>query len=302
VTLADARVIRDSAKALLAKGIDPNANKKEVIRERSGKMSFADLANEWFEKKIKKEGKADCTVDTIKRAKDILIAAIGHLDADSIEPTQVVAAIKPVEDAEHYHSAQRVRSAASRIFKYGRSKGHCKFNPAADLGEGMIKKAATPRPALLKPATFGKLLRDIENYDAQKYGNVTGLALKLLPLVVTRPYAELGKAEWSEFDFDNARWTIPASRMKKREGEHMVPLSKQALAILKKLQNINGNRRYVFAMSKDKPIAKTTLGAALIAMDYQGKHCAHGFRRTFSTLLNSEYRGKMTMKKFGTAT
>jgi integrase len=291
VTLAAARTVRDSAKALLAKGIDPGIHKREIIREASAKLSFAVLANKWFEEKIKKEGKADCTVETIERCKDILIAEIGHLDADAVEPSHVVAAIQPTENAGHYHTAQRIRSAASRIFKYGRSKGHCKYNPAADLGEGMIKKAATKRPAILQPVTFGKLLRDIEGYDG-KFENVTKLALQLLPLVVTRPYAELGKAEWSEFDFGNARWIIPSSRMKKREGEHWVPLSRQALAILKKIHNINGNRQYVFALGKDKPIAKTTIGAALIAMGYKGQHCAHGFRSSFSSMINSEYRGE----------
>jgi integrase len=291
VTLADARAVRDSAKVLLAKGVDPGEHKREIIREASAKMSFTVLANRWFEDKIKKEGKADCTVETIERCKDVLVAAIGHLSADAVEPSHVVAAIQPTEDAGHYHTAQRIRSAASRIFKYGRSKGHCKFNPAADLGEGMIKKAATKRPAILQPVTFGKLLREIEGYDG-KFENVTKLALKLLPLVVTRPYAELGKAEWNEFDFDNARWVIPSSRMKKREGEHWVPLSRQALAILKQLHNINGNRQYVFALSRDQPIAKTTIGAALNAMGYQGKHCAHGFRSSFSSMINSEYRGE----------
>jgi integrase len=290
VTLVAARTVRDNAKVLLARGIDPSAHKKEIIREASMKLSFAMLANKWFEEKIKKEGKADCTIETIERCKDILTAALGHLDADSVEPSHVVAAIQPTEDAGHYHSAQRVRSAASRIFKYGRSKGHCKFNPAADLGEGMIKKAATKRPAILLPAKFGKLLRDIEAYNG-KFENVTQLALKLLPLVVTRPYAELGKAEWNEFDFDNARWIVPSSRMKKREGEHWVPLSRQALTILKQLDNITGNHRFVFALNRDQPIAKTTIGAALIAMGYQGQHCAHGFRSSFSSMVNSEYRG-----------
>ena len=294
VSLADARSKRDKAKELLAKGIDPNDNKREVIRERASKIGFADLANEWFEGKIKKEGKAENTINELERHKDFLCATIGHLDAGLIEPANVLAAIKAKQDAGHHGAAQRLRATASRIFQYGIPKGYCKRDQAADISGAMVEPSTKPRPALTEPTEFGRLLRDIEAHRGH-LGNVSGLAMKLLPLVATRPYQEFALAEWGEIDFEQARWTIPKARMKvrdaeERDGRHMVPLSRQALAIFKQLHDINGDCQYVFAVSRDQPLGRNTIGKALRALGYEGKHCAHGFRSSFSTMLNKEYR------------
>lgn len=128
---------------------------------------------------------------------------------------------------------------------------------------------------------FGQLLRDIDAYDTGKYNNVTGLALKLLPLLAVRPYKEFAFIEPNEIDFVNARWVIPAERMKEREA-HMVPLSRQALELFRQLRNINGNRKYLFTLGDgDKPMARTTLGAVLHSLGYKGKHCPHGSGNVF---------------------
>jgi integrase len=103
---------------------------------------------------------------------------------------------------------------------------------------------------------------------------------------------ELAKAEWSEIDFDRRVWTIPADKMKMRR-ERQVPLSQQALDVLAVVKNINGNRRYVFATYEDKPLSGNTFNTELRIMGYdtQKEHCAHGFRKTASTLLNNERGG-----------
>jgi integrase len=100
---------------------------------------------------------------------------------------------------------------------------------------------------------------------------------------------EIATAEWAEFDFIKERWTVPAEKMK-MEHEHVVPLSRQAVALLRQVQALTGNRRYVFSCSQDKPISGNTLNQRLrdLGYDTSEQHCAHGFRTTFSTLLNGE--------------
>jgi integrase len=297
VTLADARGIRDSAKALLAKGIDPIASAKET----SSKVSFTALAERWYADMIVTEDKAEGTLKAIKSHKDLLVKVIGSLSANEVRSSDVLAGIQPYRDKGQHHQAKRVRSVASWIFQWGMDHNFCESNPAGSISTKTLKgEKTTNRPALLESETFGQLLRDIASYDTNKFGNLTGLALKLLPLVVTRPYKEFALAEWSEFNFDEARWTIPKRRMKMRDdearkadGRHMVPLSRQAIAILRQLQAINGDRQYVFAAGRDgKPISHATIGSALVAMGYQGRHCGHGFRSSFSTMVNAEYVGE----------
>jgi len=306
MTLTGARAIRESAKALLAKSIDPNSNKRQVLRETSSKVTFAELAERWYADLLVTENKAEVTLESINRHRLLLIKQIGYLDAGDVRSSDVLAAIQPYRDKGQHHQAKRVRSVGSWIFQWGVDHNLCENDPAGTISKKTLKGGkVTNRPALLEPKPFGQLLRDIENYDTDKFGNVTGLALKLLPLVVTRPYKEFALAEWSEFDFEQASWTIPKIRMKmrddearKKDGRHMVPLSRQALAVLKQLHNINGNRKYVFSISRDgQPMARNTLGQALIALGYQGIQCAHGFRSSFSTMVNAEYVGEDETEK-----
>jgi integrase len=221
----------------------------------------------------------------------LLKAEIGDMDASKIEPRDVLAAIRSIQKNGFHEEANRSRSTASRVFRYGIPFGYCVRDPAADLSAAMTKPQSTPRPALTDPAAFGGLLRDIENYQGHN-GNVTGLAMQFLSLVVTRPVKEFTLAQWPEFDLAQARWTIPAERMKEREGQHIVPLSRQALAILKKLHAVTGKRKFVFSLSTDKPLGESTVNTALRAMGYdtQTQHCGHGFRSSFSSMINKEYR------------
>jgi integrase len=291
VTLAAARTKRDTAKMAISQGIDPNQQKKEAKRPQSVNPTFGFVADEWFEAKVLGENASDSTETGERRRVKRLKAAIGDLDASKIEPRDVLAALRSMQKIGHHEEANRTRSTASRIFRYGIPFGYCVRDPAADLSAAMTKLQSKPRPALTDPATFGGLLRDIENYRGYN-DNVTGLAMRLLPLVVTRPVKEFTLAQWPEFDFAQARWTIPKERLKEREGEHIVPLSRQALAILKQLHAVNSKRKFVFSLAEDKPISADTVNAALRGMGYDTKtqHCGHGFRTSFSTMLNKEYR------------
>ncbi len=135
---------------------------------------------------------------------------------------------------------------------------------------------------------MAELLRDIDAYG----GNfVVRTALQLQPLIFARP-ANLAAAEWAEFDLDAAEWRIAADKMKMKDA-HIVPLSKQAIALLRDIYPLTGSSRYVFASNQGKKgnephISRESIGAAIRRMGYQGQHTAHGFRTTASTLLHEQ--------------
>jgi integrase len=158
------------------------------------------------------------------------------------------------------------------------------YNPVADL-RGALKTPSRKHYANLKEAELPEFLNKLDLYD----GDVqTKLALKLLLLTFVRT-TELRGAEWKEINFDSAEWRIPAERMKMRN-LHIVPLSRQAVAILKELQKISGNRQYVFP-NQHKPatyMSENTMLYALYRMGYHSRTTGHGFRATASTILNEQ--------------
>jgi integrase len=211
--------------------------------------------------------------------------------AQEIEAPELLAAFRKAEKRQRYYTATPLRSTASRVFQFGIRCGDCTRDPAADLSSVLTIKKSTARPALTDPKAVGNLMRQIEIYQG-KNGNLVRHALKLIALTMVRP-GEHRKAEWSEFDkeVDGApSWIIPADKMKMRR-EHVVPLPKQALAIIEELRPLTGGGRYLFSYG-DKPMSEATINKALRIMGYDtgpgGDHCAHGFRTTASTLLNGE--------------
>jgi integrase len=293
VTLAAARIERDAAKKLLKADIDPGQKKKEAKRPQTARPTFRFIAKEWYDTKVVGEGLGDSTQESTLRRIALLNATLGEMEASQIEPADVLRAISDLQKRKKHCEAARTRGVASRIFCFGVPYGYCVRDPAADLSAAMTSETANtkPRPALTNPEAFGGLLRDIQKYRGW-HGNIVGLALQLLPLVVTRPYKEFCLAEWTEFNFDKALWTIPQERMKERDGEHLVPLSRQAIQILRWLQRRTGNRRFVFSLGDDEPITENAINMALKAMGYSTKtqQCGHGFRRSFSTMVNKEFR------------
>lgn len=170
----------------------------------------------------------------------------------------------------------------SQIFGYAIATGRAKRNPVTDL-RGALKPPIRKHMAYIKADELPEYLEKLEAYD----GNVqTKLGLKFLLLTFVRT-GELRGAEWREINFDKAEWRIPAERMKMRD-PHIVPLSKQAIAVLREMQNHTGNRQHVF-VNQHKPagcMSENTLLFALYRMGYHSKATGHGFRATASTILN----------------
>ena len=209
---------------------------------------------------------------------------MGTLPIAEISPNELLAVLKKVERAGQRETARRLRSFSSRVFRYAVATARASVDPAQPLQGALVSPVARHHAAITDSIVFGKLLRSIEAYSGQP---VTKLALRFTPHVYQRP-GEVRKAEWSEIDFDKSFWTIPAERMKQRQ-PHRVPLSRQALAILREAAELSCGGRYIFPKlgSPLKPMCENAINGALRRMGYgPDDMTAHGFRSTASSLLN----------------
>ena len=283
VPLKRAREKRDEARKLIADGIDPNARRKA---ERSAQAeTFEAVANEWLE--LHKSSLAPETIPMLgTRLRSFLYPYIGSRPVADIRAQELLAVLRRIEARGRHETAHRVRALAGRVLRYAVATGRAPHDVAADLKDALAPVKSKNFASVTDPRRVGELLRAIHGYGGHP---VTALALKLAPLVIVRP-GELRAAEWSEFDLENADWRIPAARMKMRE-PHVVPLSRQALAILRELQPLARGGRYLFPSlrTRDRPMSDNTINAALRRLGYTSEEqTGHGFRSMASTLLNEQ--------------
>lgn len=285
VGLKEARARRDAARKAAEAGNDPAAAKREarIARQFSAANTFGAIADE-FIAKLEAENKADVTVAKTRWLLSKLSPSLGKRPIAEITPHELLAVLKAAENKGHHETARRLRSFASRVFRYAVVTARATVDPAQPLQGALVAPTVTHHAAIIEPLAFGALLRAIEAYPGQP---VTQLALRFTAHVFQRP-GEIRKAEWAEVDFDKAVWTIPAARMKQRLA-HRVPLSQQAIAILREAQALTGDGRFVFTKlgSPLKPMCENAINQALRRMGF-GKTdmTAHGFRSTASSLLN----------------
>ena len=285
VALKEARERCADARKLIAAGIDPSEQKRIERLDATLKAAttFKAVADEYIAK-CEREGRADVTVGKARWLLSLLEPTLGSRPVDEISPAELLAALKKVEARGHLETARRMRSLASRVFRYAVSTARAAADPAAALRGALVTPKATHHAAILDSKGVGALLRAIDGYDGQP---MTLLALRLAPHVFVRP-GELRQAEWSEIDLEAKVWKIAASKMKMRQ-PHMVPLSRQAIDILREAQALTGRHRYVFASlyPGTRPMSENTINAALRRLGYSGDEMtAHGFRAMASTLLN----------------
>jgi integrase len=287
VMLAQARVARDEAKALLAQNIDPMEAKRQskLENERIVINDFEALAHEWMAKICVNQNP-----ETQKRKltwlKNDVFPYIGKMPIASITAQDMLnRVLRKIEARGAIETTYRVLHMCGEIFRFASVQGLASGDVTANLKSVLtVQKTVTHHAAITEPDVLGELLRAIETYKGQL---VTGAALKLAPLVFVRP-GELRSAQWSEIDLRTAQWRIPGKRMKMKI-DHIVPLSKQAIEIFHTLQPITGNKQYVFSSPslKTKPIGETTLQGALHALGYdQSMHTVHGFRATARTIMD----------------
>jgi integrase len=283
VGLKRAREKRDEARKLLADGVDPSADR----RERSAALveTFEGIAEEWLE--LQSKSLAPETISILgARLKSALYPYLGSKPVAAITAQELLGALRRIEARGRHETAHRVRALAGRVLRYAVATGRAQHDVAADLRDALAPVKSRNFASVTDPVRVGELMRAIDGYTGHE---VTALALKLAPLVFVRP-GELRAAEWSEFDLANEEWRIPGARMKMGEA-HVVPLARQALAILHELELLARGGRYLFPSlrTRDRPMSNNTINAALRRLGYsREEQTGHGFRTMASTLLNEQ--------------
>lgn len=286
VSLAKARQRRDAAREQLADGIDPSTAKREEKQAKAiaAAHTFESVARDWLAKTAAKRVEITQQKVTSWLERDV-IPYIGKYPISTISPRDVLeTVIRKVEARAAYDTAHRVKQLCGQIFRYAVVTGLTDRDVTADLSEALAAKTATHYAAITDPKQAGALLRSIHTYTGHPY---TVAALKLAPMVFVRP-GELRAAEWAEIDLDTAEWRIPGVKMK-MDHDHIVPLSTQAVAILRGLHQVTGHGRYVFPSLKtgERPMSENTVNGALAALGYgKGIHTGHGFRATARTIMD----------------
>ncbi|TKU94888.1 DUF4102 domain-containing protein [Citrobacter sp. wls617] len=286
VSLADARARRDEARKLLANSIDPGDKKKNDKVEQEEARTFEQLAIEWHA--TNKKWSEEHSRRVLKSLEDNLFPAIGKRNIAELKTRDLLAPIKAVELSGRLEVASRLQQRTTAIMRYAVQSGLLDYNPAQEMAGAVASSNRQHRPAL-ELRRIPELLQRIDNYTGRP---LTRLAVELTLLVFIRS-SELRFARWSEIDFETSMWTIPAEREaiegvkhsqrgSKMRTPHLVPLSNQALAILKHVHELSGDRDFVFIGDHDhrKPMSENTVNKALRVMGYDTKVevCGHGFR------------------------
>ena len=283
VSLAEARTLRYDAKKLLRDGKDPGAVRKvsKLEAKRAAGNTFRIVAAEWIhqQRRAWDPGHADGVEKSLELH---LYPDLGDRPIDHIEPPELLAVLRKIERRGTHEARQRAQQRAGAVFKYGVATGRCSSDPTRDLKRAFTSPTVNHHAALDKkdlPEFFEKL----GAYDLHPQ---TKLAIRFLALTAVRT-GELRGATWDEIDLKDAEWRIPAERMKMGE-PHIVPLSTQALAVLAELQELNGDSGLLFRNVNNpaKSMSENTILYGLYRMGYHGRATGHGFRSTFSTMMN----------------
>lgn len=287
VSLKDARERREAARKQLANGIDPSEHRKSTKTAllAISENAFEKVAREWFERYSKKWA-ASHGDRIIRRLERDIFPWIGHRPVGEISAPDLLMVLRRIENRGAIETSHRALQNCSRVFRYAVATGRAERDPSGDLRGALTPVREKHHASITEPKGVGELMRAIEGYQGSV---ITKCALRLAPLVFVRP-GELRRAEWEEFDLDGAEWRIPASRMKARE-KHIVPLSRQAVDILRELHAATGEKRFLFpgARTNGRSMSENTVNAALRRLGYSREEMTgHGFRSMASTLLNEQ--------------
>lgn len=285
IDLRAARAKREDAKNLLREGKDPGAEKRlaKLTAAASREATFEVVASDLRAQKVASK-KAQTTIGKYDWHISLAAPDLGKRPIAEISAAEILAVLRKVEARGRLETARRLRSIIGQVFRFAIATQRAKDDPTVALRGALTPPVVKSRAAVTDKSAFGALLRAVDGYEGAR---LTTAALKLIALLFPRP-GELRWAEWPEFDFTQAVWTVPAGRMKMRR-PHAIPLPPQALAILEEVRWISGNGRYLFPSERsvERPMSENTLNAALRRLGYsKTDHTAHGFRASASTLLN----------------
>jgi integrase len=290
VGLKQARERRDEARKLVAASLDPSAERQAVkaaliASEQRERNSFEAVAREWFQKFARNWVPAHAEI-VIHRIQADVFPWIGSRPIAEITAVELLEVLRRIEARGAVSTAHRIKQICGQIFRYAIATGKASRDLSADLRGALAPERERHFGALTKPSDVAGLIRAIDGYQGSF---IVRCALRFTALTFARP-GEIRKAEWSEIDLAEALWRIPAERMKMRR-EHLVPLSRQAVEVLRELHPLTGIGRYVFPNGRviSRPMSENAIVAALRYMGYErGQMTAHGFRTLASTLLNEQ--------------
>ncbi len=284
VTLASARRKCRDARQALAEDLDPGAERKRLKQERRAELAttFEHIARTWWEH-WRHNRSDDHVSSTLRRLEADVFPLLGHRPIAAITTPEVARTIEHIGSRGVHDLAARLLQTVRAVFKFAAIRGIVTANPASDLRPSdILPRRVKANYARVDAKELSALLRAIEAYDS----TVTRLATKLLALTFVRT-GELIAAKWDEFDLEAARWDVPAGRMKMKV-PHIVPLSRQAVTLLRTLYTLTGKGEYLFPnkRSPGEHMSNNTILGALKRMGYQGRMTGHGFRGVASTLLH----------------
>lgn len=282
ISLQDARRLRDEAKATLAQGIDPGEKRKQDRAESAATLDA--VAREWHAKQsqVWSPGHGESIMARLEKH---VFPACGQRPVNSLTAPAILPILQGLEDSGKSETAHRIRQYLEAVFVFAIATGRAERNAAADLRKALAPRRATHRAALTTADGFARVVRACWSYTGQP---TTATGLKLLALTACRP-GEVRAMEWAEINMDASSgptWIVPADRAKMRR-DHVVPLSRQAVELLKAMHALTGEGRYVFpAIGKGvKPLSEAAFNQALRRLGFSKEEmCAHGFRASFSTL------------------
>ena len=288
VTLREARDRRHEARALLRYDRDPADVRKEKKRARHNR-DFEHAARQWWEHNRPAWSPKHAAV-VLKRLQDNAFSDLGHLTMDEITPMHVIATVRKIEARGALDVANRVKQSIAAVCRFAVQRGIAINNPAGDL-DGLVRQRKIQHRASLPREELPEFLRALDTYS-QRGRLLTQLAIRLLILTFVRS-GELRGARWSEFDFKDRLWRIPAQRMK-MDNEHLVPLSEQSLNVLEQLKPLTGQLQLIFPSerNRNRPMSDNTMRRAIFRLGYDGQHkgkskaVPYGFRATASSILN----------------
>lgn len=286
VSLKVARAKRDEARTMIADGIDPLRQRREKKLEATlaSKDTFDVVAREFIAKRANDGDKAisETTQAKTEWLLSLLEPKLGCVPVREITAPLLLAVLTEIQESGRRETARRLRSFVGRVLNYAIATGRAEQNPAPALRGALATPKVRHHPALIEPDKLGELLCAIDDYRGHASTNA---ALKLSPHLFQRP-GEIRAMKWADIDFEDGVWTIPAGQTKMRR-EHRVPLSRQAIAIIRSMEDVAAYSEYVFpSFNAKKPLSENAINGALRRLGYGGVMTAHGFRTTASSLLN----------------
>lgn len=286
LSLKAARAKRDDARTMIADGIDPLQQRRERKLEAklASEDTFGVVAREYIAKRVNDGDKAisEATRNKTEWLLSLLEPQLGRIPVREMTAPLLLSVLKQIQESGRRETARRLRSLVGRVLNYAIATGRAENNPAPALRDALAAPTVRHHPAVIEPDKLRDLLRAIDGYGGFASTNA---ALKLSPHIFQRP-GEIRAMKWADVDFATAVWTISAAETKMRR-EHRVPLSRQAIGIIRSMADVAAYSEYVFpSFNPKKPLSENAINGALKRLGYAGTMTAHGFRTTACSLLN----------------